>query len=173
MRKKDNRILVLGYGNPSRSDDDLGPAFARAVERMKIEGLTVETNYQLTVEDAKSIACHDVVIFVDATVGGPEPFGFGGIRPDFTLNFHSHRIEPAALLAMAYGIFGAQTEGYVLGIRGYDFPRFGESLSPGARDNLEAALEFLLPVLKKGLLRKEAVRLRGRTRNAAMRLSHV
>lgn len=173
MRRKDNRILVLGYGNPSRSDDDLGPAFARAVERMRIESVTVETNHQLTVEDAKTVACHDVVVFVDATVDGPEPFSFGGLRPDFSLNFHSHEIEPAALLALAHGIYGRETEGYVLGIRGYEFPPFGESLSTGARENLETALELLVPVLKKGLLKKEALRGRQQKKATAVRLSHA
>jgi hydrogenase maturation protease len=164
---------VLGYGNPSRADEDLGPAFTRAVEQMKIGGLDVETNIHLTVEDAKMIAGHDVVVFVKATEDGPEPFGFGGIRPDFSLDFHSHEIEPAALLALAHGIYGVETEGYVLGIRGYEFLPFGESKSPGARENLATALELLVPVLRKGLLREGALQSRQHKKTAAVGLSHV
>jgi hydrogenase maturation protease len=173
MRRKNNRILVLGYGNPSRSDDDLGAAFARAVEKMKIEGLTVETDNQLTAENAKIVAVHSVVVFVEATEDGPEPFGFGGIRPDFNLNFHSHEIEPAALLALAHGVFGVETEGYLLGIRGYEFPPFGETLSPRAQKNLETALELLEPVLRKGLLKEDALQGAQQEKAAAVRLSHV
>jgi hydrogenase maturation protease len=142
MSTSDSAILVLGYGNTGRRDDGLGPRFAGSIEDLHVEGVTVEIKNQLTVEDASLVASHDAALFVDATFDGPEPFLFERIRPDFTLGIRTHHIEPAGVLALASGLFGAQTEGYVLGIRGYDFERFGEGLSQKAQVNLEAALEF-------------------------------
>lgn len=155
MNEIDNTIVVLGYGNTSRRDDGLGPRFADAIENLHIAGVSTEKKSQLTVDDARRISLHEAVIFVDATFDGPEPFRFERIQPDFTLGFRLHRIEPAAVLALARGIFGAKTEGYVLGIRGYVFQRFGEKLSVKAGKNLEAALAFIVPVLRSAPLRKE------------------
>ena len=50
------RILVIGYGNPGRLDDGLGPAVASAMEEFNLPGVSVDSNYQLTVEDAASAA---------------------------------------------------------------------------------------------------------------------
>ena len=50
-------------------------------------------------------------------------------------------------------------EGYALGIRGYEFSEFGEALSPGAVENLTAALQFLLPVLRTRKLGEAAAAL--------------
>jgi hydrogenase maturation protease len=175
-KERDASIIVLGYGNPGRVDDGLGPAFGQAIEDMGIDGVSVEAGYQLTVEDAKTIASYDVVIFVDATMDGPEPFRFERVRPDFAMGFSSHRIMPPAVLALACGIFGAKTKGYLLGIRGCEFRRFGEELTARAVENLRAALEFLVPVLRTGAKRKELVEAsqkQGAGRSAATRLCHV
>ena len=51
-------ILLIGFGNPGRLDDGLGPALADAIEKLALPGVTVESNYQLTVEDAAEIAKH-------------------------------------------------------------------------------------------------------------------
>jgi hydrogenase maturation protease len=147
-------ILVLGYGNPGRMDDGLGPLFAEAVEKLGIDGVTVEANYQLTVEDAATIAEHDVVVFVDAAIEGPEPFTLERARPDSAMSFSTHSVTPAALLELTRELFGSDVEGYVLGIRGYEFDRFGEGLSLQAESNLNAALEFVIPALRRGPLRK-------------------
>lgn len=147
------RVLVIGYGNPGRLDDGLGPALAAALERMDLPGVTVEADYQLTVEDGAQAAEHDVVIFADAALRGSEPFFFRRLAVDeeAELGFSTHSVEPAAVLTLAWRLFGARTEGYVLGIRGYAFDRFGEELSERARDNLAAATAFLERGLRSGV----------------------
>ena len=37
------RTLLLGWGNPGRLDDGLGPALAETIERLALPGLTVGT----------------------------------------------------------------------------------------------------------------------------------
>ena len=144
------KVLLIGYGNPGRLDDGLGPALAAAVEALAIPGVTVEADYQLNVEDAAAAADQDVVVFADADVAGPEPYWFRRIEPKQAWSFSTHSIEPAAVLAMARQMFSAKTDGYILGIRGYDFNEFGERLSDRARANLAAALAFIEPALRSG-----------------------
>lgn len=143
-----NSVLVIGYGNPGRQDDGLGPALAEAVERLRIPGVTVEAGYQLTVEDAAAVAAHRYVVFADASVGGREPFFFRAMQPAAHTSFSTHSVEPEAVLALARDLFQAETKGYALGIRGYRFNEFGETLSDEGRQNLAAALHFIVPVLK-------------------------
>jgi len=66
-------VLVIGYGNPGRRDDGLGPALAERLQELRLPGVDVDADYQLTVEDAAAAAEHDVVVFADAAQAGPEP----------------------------------------------------------------------------------------------------
>lgn len=142
------RILLIGFGNPGRLDDGLGPALAADAERWAPAHVTVDSDYQLTVEDASDIAAHDIVILADASVNGREPFYVERIVPVAAQSFSTHSVEPAPLLHMAHELFGADTRGYILGIRGYEFNEFGERLSPCAADNLRQALDFLRHALE-------------------------
>jgi len=142
------RILVIGYGNPGRHDDGLGPALAAAAEKLAVPGLTVESDYQLCVEHAEMAARHDVVIFADASLTGPEPFFFEPLQPAGASTFSSHALGPGEVLALAAGLFGASPTAYLLGIRGYCFDQFGQGLSPRARFNLAFAVDFLENLLK-------------------------
>jgi hydrogenase maturation protease len=145
------RILLIGYGNPGRQDDGLGPALVEAIAQLQIPDVTIDSDYQLTVEDAAAAAEHDIVVFADAAVAGAEPFFFRRVEPaDATLGFSSHSVEPEAVAALARDLFHARLSAYALGIRGYAFGEFGEGLSEGARRNLAAAVDFLAPRLRNG-----------------------
>jgi hydrogenase maturation protease len=141
-------ILLIGYGNPARRDDGLGPALAAAVDRLALQGVDVEADYQLTVEDAVEVARHDVVVFADAAAEGPEPYWFRPVAPAPVTGFSSHSVEPGEVLSLAAQAFGQRPRAFLLGIRGYDFSPFDERLSPRARRNLAAGLRFLVPRLK-------------------------
>lgn len=144
------RTLVIGYGNPGRLDDGLGPALAEALENIGLPDVTVDSDYQLTVEDAALVAQHQTVIFADAAVKGREPFFFRRLEPVSALSFSSHSLDPVNVLALAEEMFGARVAGYALGIRGYEFNEFGERLSPQAQQNLALAVSFLSSILTQG-----------------------
>jgi len=142
------RILVLGWGNPGRLDDGLGPALVRELTGLTpADQVTLEAGYQLQIEDAALVAAHDIVIFVDAHRDGAEPFEFARVEPRWEASFTTHAVAPGAVLALAREHFGARTEAFVLGIRGVEFDGFGETLSPRAERNLGAAVDFLHHVL--------------------------
>ena len=142
MIKLHGRILLIGYGNPGRLDDGLGPTLVAAVEQMGLDHVTVESCYQLAVEHAEQASRHDVVIFVDADTSGLEPFHFQRLGPKIDAHFSTHSMAPETILGLACNVFDATIDGYILGIRGYDFAGFGENLSPRARWNLAAAVQF-------------------------------
>jgi len=149
MRTTEKKVLVYGYGNPARGDDGLGPALAAALEAIDLPGITVESNYQLAIEDAIELSKHDTVIFVDADISGPGPFRFDRVLPQRQTNFSTHSLAPGMLLALTDDLFAKKVRGYVLGIRGYEFNLFLESLSPRAEKNLERALGFLRCALEE------------------------
>lgn len=141
------RILVLGYGNPGRRDDGLGPALAEAIAAQAPPGVTALADYSLQVEHAPLVAEHAAVVFADAAVSGPEPFIFRRVDPAADTSFTTHSVSAAGLLALAGEHFGGAPAAYVLAIRGHEFDEFGERLSSRAQANLDAALAFLLPRL--------------------------
>lgn len=146
------KILLIGYGNPGRLDDGLGPGLAAAVESEGLPGLTVESDYQLSVEDSHLVAKHDVVIFADADVACEEPFYFRRmICGESQLSFSSHDVSPGEVMSLARSLFGADTEAYILGIRGYEFNSFGERLSDKASANLDKAVAFVKDLANNGV----------------------
>jgi len=142
-------VLVIGYGNPGRLDDGLGPALVEALELRRVPGVTTDADYQLSVEHAALIAQHGVVVFADAAVDGPEPFDFHPVVEKPGLSFTSHSLRPGELMALARELFGADAKGHLLAIRGYEFDRFGEGLSGRAQTNLDSAVEFLAERLQR------------------------
>ena len=144
-------VLIIGYGNPGRLDDGLGPELARTIESLDLPGVTAEADYQLTVEDAADVAQHAVVLFADADLVGPEPFHVERIYPGSTgMSFSSHSVSPQAVLALAKELFGAEPEAYLMGIRGHQFNAFGERLSAKARANLNAAVAYVESAVRAG-----------------------
>lgn len=149
-------VLLLGYGNPGRLDDGLGAALAAQVELLALPGVTVQADYQLCLEDAEAVARHDVVIFADAATSGAEPFSFQTVDADSSLSFSTHALRPEAVLGLAQKLFGARIDGYTLGIRGYAFNTFEESLTEQGRANLAAAVAFIRRVCEHGSFRESA-----------------
>lgn len=147
-----SHTLVICYGNPGRLDDGIGAAFAKELQRLQLSNIAIDVDYQLSVEHAAAIAEHREVLFVDAAVCGSEPYFVEQLTARPALSFSSHSVEPTALLALASELFGAETKGFALGIRGYEFNAFGERLSPRAQRNIQAALKGVAPALQHGRL---------------------
>ena len=142
MSKDNQKILLLGFGNPARADDGLGPALAEKIESKNLSLVTVEADYQLTIEDSAQAAEHDIVIFADASADGAEPFSFEPVEAKYSDGFSTHSVEPAHIMALAENLFGSKAKGFILGIRGYEFDRFGEGLTDKAKANLKKAVDF-------------------------------
>jgi hydrogenase maturation protease len=144
---REPRILVLGYGNPGRQDDGLGPAVAARIDALGWPNITAYDNYQLNIEDALEVAEHDVVWFVDAAKAGPSPYDVSNLCAASSIGFTSHVVRPEAILAIARQYYGKSPRAFLLAIRGYQF-EFVEELTAGAAGNLRVALTMLIDKIR-------------------------
>jgi hydrogenase maturation protease len=138
------RLLVFGYGNPSRGDDALGPELVRLLEddqsrRPSWSGLTVLTDFQLQPEHALDLDGRDAVVFVDAAASGPEPYVLTRIAAARDVSYTSHALSPAAVLHVRESVLERPAvPAYLLAIRGYGF-ELGDRMTEAAAANLAAA----------------------------------
>jgi len=141
-------MLVIGYGNPGRGDDGLGPELVSRLEALGLPGVHVEVAFQLAVEHAAALAEHDLVVFVDATTEPDAPFYFREVSPVPTDAGFTHHVSPGQVLSVAQACFHATPRCYLLGVRAQKMDDFGEGLTPGASAALEAALTHLVAFLE-------------------------
>lgn len=143
-------VLFLGWGNPSRGDDALGPLLCERLTQLLTrpdltaiaERTEVAQDFQLQVEDASDIAGRELVVFIDASVAAAAPFAFSPVAPLADASVSTHALSPAAVLAVTCKIFGTTPLCYQMAVRGEVF-ELGEGLSEAAALHLEAAWRAL------------------------------
>lgn len=135
------RVLILGYGNPLRSDDGVGwQAAVELFRSLRAPDVEVLPCHQLTPDLAEPMSHAETVLFLDVTREGRagevrcEPIQAREDNPSF-----SHHVTPDSLLAMARDLYGAFPQAWMLTICGRCFDP-GEALS--------AEVEAALPRLK-------------------------
>lgn len=156
-------FLVVGYGNRLRGDDGVGPAVVELLRGLGLPGMRADSVHQLTPEHAAYVREAGAVVFVDAIHGDavhdpdgtrvygharvsvralvppPEKMPGNGMAADWS----GHRVSPESVLAWSAAFWGRFPEAWVVGIRA-DTYAWGESLSPGARSGVAAAVETIL-----------------------------
>ena len=137
------RVLVIGYGNPGRGDDGLGPALAAAIAEMHLPDVTVESDYQLTVDHTTQIAAHDLVVFANAAIGLPEPWRLSALAAEPCETLGSHHLSPSAALYLTRLLYDKAPPAWVLAIAGTEFDDLREGLCPVAQHNLALAVSSL------------------------------
>jgi hydrogenase maturation protease len=136
-----NGVLVIGYGNPLRSDDGVGwHAAGRLLGDPRLDGAEVITCHQLTPELAADVAQASLVVLIDASVnrGGPGSVAVRRIQPqgDPPPLTWSHQMDPAALAGLASALYRATPPMVMVSV-------VGASLAPG--DRLSPTLQRVLP----------------------------
>lgn len=146
MNNRNLRILIYGYGNPGRQDDGLGVLLAEDIEKWSsAQGYTTihtDSNYQLNLEDAASIAKYDMVVFADASHGEINHFLFEKLNPSGNVEFTMHSVSPAFILHLCNQVFDHSPEAYLLHIKGYEW-QFMAGMTDLAKINLEMASDYL------------------------------
>jgi hydrogenase maturation protease len=125
------RILILGYGNPLRTDDGLG---WRAAEELtlKVSGSDVEIRacHQLSPELVDLIKEVDTVLFIDAARDGePGELRFMPIVPNSAAPRFTHQMSPASILGWTRTLHGKCPRAFLISVSGGCFD-LGEKLSP-------------------------------------------
>ena len=135
-------LLVIGYGNPTRSDDAVGWHAARELAaRLDDDETEIVALQQLTPETAEPVSEADLVVFIDAsTEGDPGTVTEMTLEPasppggDFT-----QPLEPASLLACAQELYGRTPEALQLSVTGAYFET-GRELSPPVAASLSTVV---------------------------------
>jgi hydrogenase maturation protease len=145
-----SKMIVIGYGNPSRADDGLGWHAAKKLsEEIRDPRIEILTLHQLTPELAEPLSRAVCVVFIDSSVEGepvtlrcrrvspgvPQPAAFG------------HHLTPDTLIALSDVLYGRAPEAFVVSVTGVSFD-FGETLSAGVEAVLPRLVEQIRALLK-------------------------
>jgi hydrogenase maturation protease len=122
--------LIIGYGNPLRTDDAIGQHVALALEQqVNSEKAQVLTAYQLTPELVEPICRAQRVFFIDACVGEiPGTVAHERVKPVTGVGSLTHHITPSTLLGAAHELYGVTPIGVLISIVGASFD-YGSELS--------------------------------------------
>lgn len=135
----------MGYGNELRRDDGVGPAVARVIAGYGLPGVVAQTYHQLLPEHAAAIAAADLVIFVDASLGGA--LSVRQVHPSSVPPFCGHQFDPCHLLLLCDRMGSRVPEAWFIHIPGADFS-LGEGLSPAAIRHMQAAVSWVLRIIR-------------------------
>jgi hydrogenase maturation protease len=131
-------LLIIGYGNPLRSDDGVGPKVAETVAKWELPGVRSMVCHQLTPELVVPIAAARQVIFVDA-VKDCSSVQSHEVEPARFSQVMTHAMDPAGLLQLTKALYERCPPGLCLTIPAEDFS-IGETLSSLCNTGMRIAL---------------------------------
>ena len=137
------RLLVIGYGNTLRQDDQAGPLVAERIESHALPGVLTLVCAQLSPEHAEAVSLARAVVFVDAQAGSARDVNLMPVLPGESLQVTTHAVEPRILLALARDVYGQAPPAWLLTIPADGF-EFGADLSPLTRQGIEVAVRMVL-----------------------------
>ncbi len=147
------RVLIIGHGNPLRTDDGLGWRLAEELERAH-PGAEVQILkcQQLDPELADELSRVEHVIFVHSTTNGPAgTIASREIRP-VSNQGEAHYLDAPALLARAQELYGKCPQALVVSVTGECFG-FGRELSPIVETSFPVVLnrvQMLIRLMRVG-----------------------
>jgi len=153
------RAVVIGYGNPLRTDDGVGWL---AVEKLRTllntKQVTYITEHQLLPEMAEAIADSDVVVFLDASVeGSPGDITSQMVHPESHKRASfSHDLTPARLLGFTESLYDSAPYGVLFTVTGEDFG-FGEKVTSLVEESLNKLVRQITKCLVTMLEVKQLV----------------
>jgi hydrogenase maturation protease len=152
------RVLIIGYGNPSRQDDGVGLAVVNGVRQrgglapldegddgFDDLGHPLDTLFlqQLSPELAETLIDYDHVVLVDAHFGlYPELVHHTMLEPESGPAIVSHHFKPGTLLALARELYGRAPTGELISVRGFAFD-FTQELSPQTAQGVAQTIQDL------------------------------
>jgi hydrogenase maturation protease len=146
------RALIIGYGNPLRGDDGVGPAVADAIAHEAMNATDVVNCNQLTPELAACLATADLVVFVDAGAGvGPGRVVIAPVQcasaPSAGLG---HHVDPGMLLGISRTLYGRVPEAFLVTVGACSF-EFSEELSEAVTAALPDAIAAVRHLVREQL----------------------
>jgi hydrogenase maturation protease len=137
-----DRLLLIGYGNPLRGDDGVGPRIVRRFARRHGGLVRACVVLQLVPELCALLAEHDAAIFVDASAAWDGGCRLLPLEGAAAATWGTHVCSPAALVALTAVLYEANPRAWCLAVAGQDF-RLGAPLSAAARAGCREAVTIL------------------------------
>jgi hydrogenase maturation protease len=143
------RTVIIGYGNPLRSDDALG---WRVTERLRelVTDSDVEilSLHQLTPELMDTVSRVERAIFIDACAeGAPGDVVERSVKPEPATASFTHHATPEAILAGARELYGHAPNAVMLSVAGADFS-LGSELSEVVSARVEEVVGMAMNALR-------------------------
>lgn len=142
-------LLVIGYGNTLRQDDQAGPLVAERIESLDLPGVLTMACAQLSPEHAEPVARAQAVVLVDAQAGPAREIRLQVLLPGDSPQVTTHAVEPVTLLALARDVFGHAPPAWLLTIPAERF-EFGTELSPLTRQGIDIAVRQVVELAAQG-----------------------
>lgn len=162
-----NKILILGFGNPDREDDGVAWHVLTGVA----EALGMDTPstpddefpqavgqpdflfmLQLVPEIAETLAEYDAICFVDAHTGAIEKsVNVIEIDAQYQNSPFTHHLTPQSCLELTKTLYGKKPISILVSIRGYQFG-FHQTLSEGTKQHAKEAIRLILNWLQTGTI---------------------
>jgi hydrogenase maturation protease len=137
------RVLIIGYGNPLRSDDGFGWHAAHELStRLPNSNFEVLARQQLTPDLAETASQFSLVIFIDAAVDlAPGELRCERVTQSRTRepSSFSHFLTPVALLALTAELYAKVPDAYCISVGGESFAE-GELICPAVRASFDPVL---------------------------------
>jgi hydrogenase maturation protease len=155
-RRTPGKTLIVGYGNPLRSDDGFGwqasQGLAGALVGREVEVITC---HQLTPELADPLSQCALAIFLDADARGtPGQIHCRRIKPaPPSPEAFTHNCTPAQLLASAGTLYGSQPDGISITVSAESFD-LGDQLSPSVSAALPKVTARVCRLVKQSSSRR-------------------
>ncbi len=137
------KILLIGYGNPTRMDDGVGWYIANMIRESIGDKIEVMEADQLSVEMIEDIKDRQIVIFVDAHVSEEDDWiRISEVEPDSKLGLTAHIVSPSNLLSICQSIYNKYPKAYLYSVKGVNFD-FSEELSEQTRRSADEVVKLL------------------------------
>jgi len=138
---------IIGYGNPQRRDDGIGPYIVRRLQERFKESrhIRFRTAHQLEPGLVEELQYADRIVFVDATIN-PLRDGWEWVRvrrePD-VLPYLTHHFKPSFVLTLFHAVYQRSPRTWQASVQGNDFG-FGEGFSSEATARVEKAISGIV-----------------------------
>ena len=146
---EDKHILVIGFGNTLRGDDALGRV---ACERLRSlvdpKSVKIIDQQAPTPELAAKVAAAASVIFLDASVDGPED---SVVTRRLPVTEHgqstAHSLDVRTVLGLAHHLYDRQPTAFLVSFRGKSFG-LSDKMTPDALAACDAIVEQTLELVR-------------------------
>lgn len=142
-------LLVIGYGQPQRGDDGVGPHIATLIGALGWPQIRTCSLPQLQPELASRLAIADYAIFVDACKMEPgleirvRPLQAQGAETTGSSTPGlGHSCDPQSLLALTQSVYGRHPQSWWIEVPATDF-RQGQPLSDLAQAGVQKAIKTI------------------------------